>query len=70
MNERIKELEQQAMTFRAGIQMLDTDKFAESIVQDIIKNIALDTANYPGEGMMAYYQGVQDAVKSVQKILA
>ena len=34
MNERIKELEQQAMTFRAGIQMLDTDKFAELIVKE------------------------------------
>jgi uncharacterized membrane protein len=34
MNERIKELEQQAMTFRAGIQMLDTDKFAELIVRE------------------------------------
>ena len=34
MNERIKELEQQAMVFRAGMKMLDTEKFAELIVED------------------------------------
>ena len=34
MNERIKELEQQAMVFRAGMKILDTDKFAELIIED------------------------------------
>jgi hypothetical protein len=37
MNEQIKQLEQQAMTFRGGIQMLDTDKFAELIVRECMK---------------------------------
>jgi hypothetical protein len=36
MNERIKELEQQAMVFRAGIKMLDTEKFAELIVRECL----------------------------------
>ena len=37
MNERIRELEQQAMVFRAGIKMLDTEKFAELIVRECAK---------------------------------
>jgi hypothetical protein len=36
MNERIRELEQQAMVFRAGIKMLDTEKFAELIVRECV----------------------------------
>ena len=48
----------------------DAEKFAELLVKECVATIANDTANYPGEGMMAYYQGVQDAVKSIQKILA
>jgi len=42
-------------------------KFAELIVQECIDTIVQDTANYPGEGMMAYYQGVQDAGKSIKQ---
>jgi 2-hydroxy-3-keto-5-methylthiopentenyl-1-phosphate phosphatase len=39
MNQRIKELEQQAMVFRAGMKMLDTEKFAELIVRECIEVI-------------------------------
>jgi hypothetical protein len=42
-------------------------KFAELIIQECSKCVGHDTANYPGEGMMSYYQGVQDAVKSIRK---
>ena len=43
-------------------------KFAELIVKECVTNIVHDTANWPGdEGEMAYYQGVQDAVKSIRK---
>lgn len=41
--------------------------FANLIIENCIQNIALDTANYPGVGAMSYYQGVQDAVKSIRK---
>jgi hypothetical protein len=36
-------------------------------VKECINGIANDTANYEGVGMMSYYQGVQDAVKSIRK---
>jgi len=45
----------------------DPAKFAELIVRECIDTIVRDTANYPGEGMMAYYQGVQDAGKSIKQ---
>lgn len=45
----------------------DIEKFAELIVRECINGIANDTANYEGVGMMSYYQGVQDAVKSIRK---
>jgi hypothetical protein len=45
----------------------DVDRFAELIVRECINGIANDTANYEGVGMMSYYQGVQDAVKSIRK---
>ena len=45
----------------------DVERFAELIVRECINGIANDTANYEGVGMMSYYQGVQDAVKSIRK---
>jgi len=45
----------------------DVERFAELIVKECINGIANDTANYEGVGMMSYYQGVQDAVKSIRK---
>jgi len=45
----------------------EIEKFAELIVRECINGIANDTANYEGVGMMSYYQGVQDAVKSIRK---
>jgi len=78
MNERIKALaveadfmlcedghfysEEQSQKITDGLQ-----KFAELIVRECINGIANDTANYEGVGMMSYYQGVQDAVKSIRK---
>lgn len=51
-----------------GGKIFSKEKFAELIIQECITNIARDTANWPGdEGTMAYYQGVQDAVKSIRK---
>ena len=71
MNERIKELLQESYThFGQGkyrTPELVAEKFAELIVRECIDTIVRDTANYPGEGMMAYYQGVQDAGKSIKQ---
>jgi len=78
MNERIRELARQAREYanskepyekiknKAWIDVYD-EKFAELIVRECIDTIVRDTANYPGEGMMAYYQGVQDAGKSIKQ---
>jgi len=77
MNERIRELAEQAEIY-AG-ELIDegadydqypryyTEKFAELIVGECVATIANDTANYPGEGMMAYYQGVQDSARAIKK---
>jgi len=74
MNERIKELAEQAshqspdgypVTIPYSKDF--AEKFAELIVKECATSIANDTANYQGEGMMAYYQGVQDAVKVIRK---
>jgi hypothetical protein len=77
MNERIRELAKQAdgvfihklITGAKQYTFLEKDleKFAELIVRECINGIANDTANYEGVGMMSYYQGVQDAVKSIRK---
>jgi len=82
MNERIRELVKQAgghisirnlmsnpVQHRESIELWDDriEKFAELIVRECINGIANDTANYEGVGMMSYYQGVQDAVKSIRK---
>ena len=81
MNERIKELVLQSQlvyettdgkVYNSWEDYVDlteyVEKFAELIVGECITNIARDTANWPGdEGTMAYYQGVQDAVKSIRK---
>ena len=51
MNERIRELEQQAMVFRAGIKMLDTEKFAELIVREcagLFPNVYVEIENEYG----------------------
>jgi len=63
MNSTLAQLAQQA-----GITVnAESAKFAELIVKECINGIANDTANYEGVGMMSYYQGVQDAVKSIRK---
>lgn len=77
MNERIRELWEKAAESTAAYpsgqnnswetQVNFLDKFAESIVKECAAIIANDTANYQEEGMMAYYQGVQDSVKSIRK---
>jgi hypothetical protein len=80
MNEKIKQLALDAgigftLWDDSGREMIDNytpeeylEKFAELIVRECITNIAHDTANWSGdEGTMAYYQGVQDAVKSMRK---
>ena len=79
MNERIRELAEQAGAVFEKTNGLndcpqdslvgdEIEKFAELIVRECITNIAHDTANWQGdEGTMAYYQGVQDAVKSIRK---
>lgn len=48
MNERIRELEQQAMVFRAGIKMLDTEKFAELIAEECM-NIIVQNRKYASQ---------------------
>jgi hypothetical protein len=50
-----------------GELIFSKEKFAQLIVLECINGIANDTANYEGVGMMSYYQGVQDAVKSIRK---
>jgi hypothetical protein len=72
MNERIREVWIKAAREDSGPDNWDTqeqfiEKFAELIVQECATSIANDTTNYQGEGMMAYYQGVQDAVKVIRK---
>lgn len=68
MNERIQELEIQCWEPRQyGPAWFNSTKFAKLIVRECATSIANDTANYQGEGMMAYYQGVQDAVKVIRK---
>ena len=78
MNERIKALAVEAdfmlcedgHFYSEGQSQKITDglqKFTELIVGECINGIANDTANYEGVGMMSYYQGVQDAVKSIRK---
>jgi hypothetical protein len=74
MNELIKQLAEQATSIQGPtpynpltFEVFDREKFAELIVRECINGIANDTANYEGVGMMSYYQGVQDAVKSIRK---
>jgi hypothetical protein len=74
MNERITQLAEQARIYALTLEnrvdnYVDVfeQKFAELLVKECANAIINDTANYPGEGMMAYYQGVQDAVKIIQK---
>jgi hypothetical protein len=69
MNERIRELAiQSGLPTALDYHQKRYEKFAELIVAECITNIVHDTANWPGdEGRMAYYQGVQDAVKSIRK---
>ena len=74
MNERIRELAMKANShhdnsFDLNYKELDVflSKFAELIVSECAATIANDTANYPGEGMMAYYQGVQDSARAIKK---
>jgi len=80
MNERIRELAVMANPSSKEIYEADNwqyncaawdsanlEKFAELIVGECVATIANDTANYPGEGMMAYYQGVQDSARAIKK---
>lgn len=76
MNPQIKELALQCGAWHQVYDQkllkidehFDVEKFAELIVEKCVINIALDTSNWKGdEGVMAYYQGVQDAVKSMRK---
>ena len=79
MNEqRLTEFGEQALEYAHANYIAGSDphqwnvlyrkKFAELIVRECITTIANDTANWQGdEGTMAYYQGVQDAVKSIRK---
>ena len=67
MNERIRELIAEADRKCSETRGIYDEILAELIVRECIDTIVRDTANYPGEGMMAYYQGVQDAGKSIRK---
>ncbi len=72
MNERIREVWIKAAREDSDPDNWDTqvqfiERFAELIVRECINGIANDTANYQGVGMMSYYQGVQDALKSIHK---
>jgi hypothetical protein len=71
MNDRIEDLARQCMSMRFFVdtasEEFDYKKFAELLVQECVATIVNDTANYQGEGMMAYYQGVQDAGKSIKQ---
>ncbi len=71
MNERIEDIARQCMSMRFFVdtasEEFDYKKFAELIVKECVATIANDTANYQGEGMMAYYQGVQDSGKSIKQ---
>jgi hypothetical protein len=72
MNERIEDIARQCMSMRFFVdtasEEFDYKKFAELLVQECVATIVNDTANYQGEGMMAYYQGVQDAGKSIKQL--
>jgi len=72
MNDRIEDLARQCMSMRFFVdtasEEFDYKKFAELLVQECVATIVNDTANYQGEGMMAYYQGVQDAGKSIKQL--
>ena len=81
MNEKIKEIAEQAGLKHRVWNSLGKElpiwqedpndpgleKFVDLIVQECIVKLANDTANYHGEGMMAYYQGVQDAAKALKR---
>jgi len=67
MNERIRELMAEADRKCSETRGIYDEILAELIVRECINGIANDTANYEGVGMMSYYQGVQDAVKSIRK---
>jgi len=67
MNERIRELMAEADRKCSETRGIYDEILAELIVRECIDTIVQDTANYPGEGMMAYYQGVQDAGKSIKQ---
>lgn len=67
MNERIKELIAEADRKCSETRGIYDEILAKMIVRECIDTIVRDTANYPGEGMMAYYQGVQDAGKSIKQ---
>lgn len=67
MNEKIKELMSQA-GYDTPIKEVQAQVLAELIIKECIANIGYDTSNWQGdEGLMAYYQGVQDAIKSMKK---
>ena len=66
MNEVLKQIAIKAQVEHC-ISHIRLEEFAELIVKECIDTIVRDTANYPGEGMMAYYQGVQDAGKSIKQ---
>lgn len=59
MNEQIKQLEQQAMTFRGGIQMLDTDKFAELIIQECAK-VAVEAESTGVARLIMIHFGIEE----------
>jgi len=70
MNERIRQLAKQAGFMPDNFISRwedEFEKFTELIVGECVATIANDTANYPGEGMMAYYQGVQDSARAIKK---
>jgi hypothetical protein len=74
MNKRIKELWEEstgatipAEGYYSSASKYNIEKFSELIIKECIDTIVRDTANYPGVGMMAYYQGVQDAGKSIKQ---
>ena len=67
MNKRIRELIAEADRKCSETRGIYDEILAELVVRECIDGIANDTANYEGVGMMSYYQGVQDAVKSIRK---
>ena len=65
MNEQIKEVAVKAKLEHC-VSHVRLQDFADKLINKAINGIAVDTANWKGEYTMAYYQGVQDAVKSIQ----